>query len=96
MGWQQLLRRFGKKILDAVQLDTFCVNHVSEFSQTADLLAKDVSLRQRLNSELRNRLKESDLMNKTQFAADFTNTVKRCWRERCTSQEKASETSHGH
>ena len=87
--------RVGKKILDAVQLDTFCVNHVSEFSHTADLLARDVPLRQRLNSELRNRLKESDLMNKTQFAADFTNTVKRCWRERCTSKDMASEANNG-
>lgn len=76
--------RMTASILHRLNLNGLATNAVFDFAERAKELSQLQETLHELRFGLRKRMQESSLMNNTQFAREFSNTLRSQWRDWCT------------
>ncbi len=79
---QDMLSRQGELILSNLDLQCWLANGPDDYVQLAIAKARDVSVLRALRPTLRERLRQSPVMDATRFAKDFAAALRQMWSER--------------
>ena len=75
--------RVSASILNRLELSDLACKNIRTFAEKAKELSDNVELRQSLNSNLRNTMSKSSLMNERQFTDEFTSALRNQWQNWC-------------